>query len=144
MSLPRSCPCGAGGRAARKSAPAAPNKKMGPGFLDEGTKNSLVPRGPIKYPSSRAIGAAPLAGLNSEPGDQNALPPTRPRQIPEFSRHWHGDASRQECRTAPARRRSGARAQQPCGAKARRRGPVLCRPRPPEDTWPGSNTGNRL
>jgi hypothetical protein len=25
---------------------------MGPGFLDEGTKVSLVPRGPTKYPSS--------------------------------------------------------------------------------------------
>jgi hypothetical protein len=27
-------------------------KKIRPGFLDEGTKISLVPRGPIKYPSS--------------------------------------------------------------------------------------------
>jgi hypothetical protein len=30
-------------------------KKIRPGFLDEGTKISLVPRGPIKYPSSGAL-----------------------------------------------------------------------------------------
>jgi hypothetical protein len=41
-------------------------KKNGPGFLDEGTKISLVPRGPIKYPSSRAIGMA-LLGARSYP-----------------------------------------------------------------------------
>jgi hypothetical protein len=34
-----------------------PSKKCAPGFLDEGTKISLVPRGPIKYLSSRTMAA---------------------------------------------------------------------------------------
>ena len=42
-------------------------KKIRPGFLDEGTKISLVPRGPIKYLSSLAIGMAPL-GAKVLPG----------------------------------------------------------------------------